>query len=84
MNGFTLIWRNSHLSRERLGYPETIRQLEARLMNCHPSLRKAVSLDLDRARLRDGPTVFDWLVEIIRDHGPGGAQSEDGIELELQ
>jgi hypothetical protein len=27
--------------------------------------------------------VFDWLVEIIRDHGAGGDQAEDNVELVL-
>ena len=31
--GFTIRWKNHELSRERLGYPETVRQLEQRLLN---------------------------------------------------
>jgi hypothetical protein len=31
----------------------------------------------------EGSTVFDWLIEIIRDHGPGGSESEDGVILDL-
>jgi hypothetical protein len=31
----------------------------------------------------EGPTLFDGIVDIIRDHGPGGAEAEDGIVLEL-
>jgi RNAse (barnase) inhibitor barstar len=34
------------------------------------------------SRERLGPE-FDTLVEIIRDHGPGGDESEDGVELVL-
>jgi hypothetical protein len=30
-----------------------------------------------------GPTLFDEIVEIIREHGPGGRESEDGVVLEL-
>jgi len=30
-----------------------------------------------------GPTLFDEIVEILRDHGPGGNESEDGILVEL-
>jgi hypothetical protein len=36
---------------------------------------------LSRSRL--GPTMFDLLVEIIRDHGEGGGEAEDGVELVL-
>ena len=81
--GFILRWKNSWLSRRRLGYRETVRQLEMRLQRCHPSNCAAVSKDLDRARQEQGPTVFDWLVEIIEDHGTGGEQAEDGVELQL-
>jgi hypothetical protein len=31
-----------------------------------------------------GETVFDWLVEIIRDHDAGGEQSEDQVRLILE
>lgn len=81
--GFTLRWRNSQLSRERLGYSETVRQLEKRLEECHPTNRPSVRADLERARRGTGPTAFDWLVEIIRIHCPGGYESESGVELEL-
>ena len=27
--------------------------------------------------------LFDWLVEIIRHHGPGGEQAEDNVRLVL-
>jgi RNAse (barnase) inhibitor barstar len=81
--GFILRWHHAEVSRERLGYPETVRQLERRLTHCHPSNRQWVSEDLDRARQGVGSTVFDWLVEIIQVHGAGGEESEDGVELEL-
>jgi RNAse (barnase) inhibitor barstar len=81
--GFTLVWKNSDVSRERLGYPETVRQLELRLARCHPSNRERVARDLEAAKRREGPTVFDWLVEIIREHGRGGAEGEDKVELVL-
>ncbi len=37
--GFVLHWKNSTLSRERLSYPETVRQLELRLRKCDPANR---------------------------------------------
>ena len=82
--GFVLRWKNSELSRRRLNYQETVRQLELRLHRCHPSNRVSVAADLGRAKNGAGPTVFDWIVEIIHDHCPGGAESEDGVELELK
>jgi len=62
------VWRASQLSRERLGYSETVRQLERRLSKCHPNSRPVVQADLDAARHRQGPTVFEWLVEIVSGH----------------
>jgi RNAse (barnase) inhibitor barstar len=81
--GFLLRWAHSALSRQRLGHPETVRQLELRLSHCHRSARASVAEDLQKARSGIGPTVFDWLVEIIRDHCAGGSQEDDGITLEL-
>ena len=81
--GFILRWKNAHVSRERLGHPETVRQLEGMLAQCHPTNRRVIREDLDRARRAIGPTVFDWLVEIIQAHGAGGPEQEDGVELAL-
>lgn len=82
-NGFVLRWNNHDLSRHRLGYEETVRQLEIRLCRCHPTNRAAVALELEAAKCRQGPTAFDWLVEIIREHGPDGSEAEDQVHLEL-
>jgi hypothetical protein len=81
--GFIFRWRNSEISKRQLGYPETVRQLERRLSHCHPSSRASVTAQLMRARQGAGPTGFDWLVDIIRRHGAGGSDAEDGVELEL-
>jgi RNAse (barnase) inhibitor barstar len=81
--GFVLRWKNSAVSRDRLGHQETVRQLERRLSRCHPTNRRLVSEDLERARRGVGPTVFDWLVEIIQVHCVGGQEEEDGVELVL-
>ncbi len=81
--GFVLRWRNSSVSRQRLGYEETVRKLQIKLLRCHPGNRAAVTQELETARQHHGPTVFDWLVQIIREHGPGGAEAEDRIHLEL-
>ena len=82
--GFELIWDNADLSRDRLGYPETVRQLELRLKRCHRSWRPFVAAQLDQARAGQGDTVFDWLIEIIEDHGPGGRKSESNVTLTLR
>jgi RNAse (barnase) inhibitor barstar len=81
--GFTLRWKNHELSRQRLGYAETVRQLEVRLARCHPTNRPQVAQELKQAQAHQGPTVFDWLTEIIHDHGPSGPNASDGVELLL-
>lgn len=41
--GLVLRWTNSALSRERIGYPETVKQLEVRLVRCHRSHKDSVA-----------------------------------------
>jgi RNAse (barnase) inhibitor barstar len=81
--GFILRWKNSQISRNRLGYQETVRQLELNLARCHPSSRQSVRNELALAKERVGSTVFDRLIEIINVHCAGGKESEDGVELLL-
>ena len=82
-DGFVLRWNNHQLSRQRLGYSETMHQLEARLARCHPENRADVARELDAARRGEGPTVFHWLGWLIRRHGPGGDEADDNVILEL-
>jgi len=81
--GFVLRWKNSEISRERLGYAETIRELELRLTKCHPTARNLVAQDLAAARAHRDETVFDWLIDIVKTHCAGGSEQEDGVELDL-
>lgn len=83
-DGFILRWKNAEVSRQRLAHAEAVRQLERRLIRCHPDNRDFVSRDLERAQRGAGPTVFDWLVNIINIHCAGGEEQEDGIELVLE
>jgi RNAse (barnase) inhibitor barstar len=62
--GFILRWKNSDISRQRLGYAETERQLTLRLKHCHPSNKQLVTSDLEQAKKERGATVFDWLIEM--------------------
>jgi RNAse (barnase) inhibitor barstar len=82
--GFVLRWSQSETSRKELGYPETARQLKLRLARCHPSNRKEVAGKLALAESGEGQTVFDWLVEIIKKHGPGGREGSDNVHLALE
>jgi hypothetical protein len=78
-----LRWLNSELSRSALGYEATTQRLERLLLTCHPSNRSNIELRILRARRGQGPTLFDEIVEIIREHGRGGNESDDGVVLEL-
>jgi RNAse (barnase) inhibitor barstar len=81
-DGFTFRWTNHDLSRQRLGYPATERQLELRLERCHPENRDHVRDDFVQARAHSGLTVFDWLVEIIDGH-PTGFPKRGTVTLAL-
>lgn len=62
---YRLVWRNSELSRQRLGYDEAVLWLTERAANAHPTARPLMRERLKEAAYGRGPTVFDWLVEII-------------------
>lgn len=87
-NGWVLRWLNSGLSRSALGYEATLRKREQLLLTCHPSNRSTVQAEIVKAEIvkakrAEGPTLFDEVVGIIRDHGPDGDRTGDGIHLEL-
>ena len=81
--GFLLRWRNSDEARRMLGFGETLKFLERKLTRCHPTNVESTWADIAAVRRKEGPTLFDMLVEIIRDHGIGGKQAKDGVDLEL-
>ena len=83
-NGFVFRWKNSDQSRVRLGFAETVRQLEHRLSTAHNSNRSSIEHDLKRAKSGHGTTVFDWLVKLIKDHGRSGETANDHVELILE
>jgi hypothetical protein len=78
-----LKWLNSESSQAALGYEATTRRLERLLLTCHPSNRSIIEARISSARRREGPTLFDEIIEIIRNHGPGGNESDGGVLLEL-
>jgi hypothetical protein len=82
-DGWVLRWLNSESSRAALGYEATIRRLEALRTTGHPSNRSDRRGQDQQCSAGEGPTLFDEIVDVIRDHGPGGTESEDGVLLEL-
>ncbi|MED1795178.1 hypothetical protein [Brevibacillus nitrificans] len=61
----TIIWKNFAQSKKTLSYSETIKLLRERLEYCHPSNIPFVREKLKKAELGMGPTVLDWILEII-------------------
>lgn len=82
--GFVLVWRHHALSRRCLGHAETARQLRRMLATCDPHNVTAIRRDIAAALSQHGSTVYDWLLDVIRAHCPGGAEAADGIELLLR
>ena len=74
--GFILTWQHSEISRQRLGYNETLNWLEERVQVCHPSNVAHFHERIAAARRQEGETLFDTLVAIVRDH--------EDIELKLE
>jgi RNAse (barnase) inhibitor barstar len=74
---YTLVWKDSDLSRQRLGYDKMANWLEECIQNCHPSNVPELQLRLEGARCNVGQRMFDWLVEIIRDN-------QEFVELRLE
>jgi RNAse (barnase) inhibitor barstar len=64
--GYIIIWKNSQLSKQFLGYEETGKQLTKRLEKSHLDNVLSIQAQLDEAKQRIGPTVFDWLIEILK------------------
>jgi RNAse (barnase) inhibitor barstar len=82
--GFHIRWSNSDLSRERLGWDETIRFVERKLTTCHPQNVLHVQADLATARRHEGETLFELIVDTIRRHGVGGSEAADNVSLILE
>jgi hypothetical protein len=75
---------NSERSRRCLGQEETVRYLERTLTRCHLDNAPGIRAELEAMERGRGPTLFDRVLEIIREHGHDGRESEDGVELDLR
>lgn len=65
---FRLVWREAGCARAALGYDETVRQLLQQLRDCPPTALIKTAWALRAALRRQGPTVFDWLVDAVNRH----------------
>lgn len=61
-----LIWQSSSKSEKDLGYAETLKYVEAKLLTCHPANVRFVQQDLEDLKDGKGQTLFDIIVGIIR------------------
>jgi RNAse (barnase) inhibitor barstar len=71
-DGFTLRWDHSDRSQRVLGYEAQAEFLLAALQHVHPDNTRSFRARLANAERGRGPTLFDTVVETIRDHRPGG------------
>jgi RNAse (barnase) inhibitor barstar len=80
---FTIRWRNHGTHVSDSVTPSRQNNWRRSSARCHPENRTSVEAELREAELGRGSTVFDWLVEIIRVHGPAGTESGDRVALIL-
>jgi RNAse (barnase) inhibitor barstar len=77
--GFILIWKNSQVSKVKLGYSETMNWLENTVLkNCHPLNKEHVKKRIQDAKQNKGETLFEIIVEIMLD------KEHSDIELRLE
>jgi RNAse (barnase) inhibitor barstar len=81
VGGFTLVWRNSELSRQRLSHSETVNYLREKLATCHSTAKETVRRELEAAEQGRGQTIFERLIEIIESHGPGTTLGDEPAEI---
>lgn len=61
-------WSNAEKSSIDLGYDATVKHYEDMLLRCHPTNRENVKTLLNNAKQKSGETLFDILVDIIKNH----------------
>ncbi len=83
LGGYVIRWEDSDLSRRNLGVTETARWLDEIISKCHPTSVPHFEHRLKQVQVGKGETLFDEIVEIIREHGIGGNESMDEVELQL-
>ncbi|WP_116108785.1 barstar family protein [Lewinella sp. IMCC34191] len=63
-----LIWRHSGRSQQVLGWPETEKYWATKVRTFHPNNRHIALARLESAKRQDGPTLYEMLCSIIREH----------------
>jgi hypothetical protein len=65
---YILVWRRSNLSRRRLNHGAAEKHWQEVIRSCGGTPSKWQAEQLARAERCEGPTAFDWIVEIIERH----------------
>lgn len=63
-----ITWKNSRKSIIDLGFEETINLLKDKYDTCHPVNKEFVLQEIQQAKNKLGPTIFDRIVELINEH----------------
>jgi Barstar (barnase inhibitor) len=74
---YLLVWQYSALSKQHLGHEQMTQKLETMLQNCHAANTPEPTERLEQAKQGQGPTLFDWLVEIME-------ENQDYLTLRLE
>lgn len=77
-NGMVLVWKNHHLSKESLGFEETLRSLEKKLKACHHSDVLTLRKELARTKKGNGVLLFDAIITLLKRY------TQKGLELRLE
>ena len=73
-----IIWEAAAKSQADLGYPATAAFWTQVLAKCHPTNQASVQAKIDQAQRHEGPTLFDVIADIMREH------DMQHIDLELR
>jgi len=63
-----LKWINLSKSKMDFGWTATIKYLEDKLKNCHPTNVESVLADLEYAKNKNGQTLYEIILGIISEH----------------
>ena len=63
-----ITWVNSLKSKNDLGFDATINYFINNLKRCHPTAIETVKAKLEQAKMHQGQTLFEKLIEIIKRH----------------
>jgi len=74
---YVLVWKRSNLSRRRLNYGAALKHWQDVIREGGRPPGKLQAEQMARADRCEGPTAFDWVVDIIKEH-------PDWLSLRLQ